>query len=213
MYTSLVAHDSTLLLVALYTSSTMAESKNTKKTTFIDMIVAAIGNLKEKNGSSTQAIKKYLTTNYNVDTKKNAAFIRRALISGVEKKRLTRTKGTGASGTFKLNTEAAKAQVKKAKEAEKKKAQKVKEAAKKKSLKEKAAAKKKAQKEKAKKKKPVGDKKEKKASKKTKAPTKKVDKPKKATKKTPKKDAKKAKPTKKASTKKATKKTPKKAKK
>ena len=55
----------------------MAESKKTKKTPFIDMIVTAIENLKEKNGSSTQAIKKYLAVNYNVDTQKNAPSSRR----------------------------------------------------------------------------------------------------------------------------------------
>ena len=126
----------------------MPESKNVKKSTpsSIDMIIAAITNLKEKNGSSTQAIKKYIVANYNVDMDKTAPFIRKALKSGVEKKKLTQTKGTGASGKFKINNDSAKADAKKAKEAEKKKAQKEKEAAKKKALKEKAAAKKKAQK-------------------------------------------------------------------
>ena len=162
----------------------MAESKKKAPATHptcIDMIVAAIGNLKEKNGSSAQAIKKYIAANYNVDMEKLATHIRKALVTGVEKGKLVQTKGKGAAGSFKLNASAAKAdaKAKKAKEAAKKKAQKEKEAAKKKAQKEKAAAKKKAQKDKAKKKKPVGDKKKK-------ASTKKADKPKKkATKKTP----------------------------
>ena len=192
----------------LPSTTTMAESKKKAPATHpscIDMIVAAIGNLKEKNGSSTQAIKKYIAANYNVDMEKLATHIRKALVTGVEKGKLVQTKGKGAAGSFKLNASAQKADAKKAKEAAKKKAQKEKEAAKKKAQKEKAAAKKKAQKEKAKKKKPAGDKKKK-------ASTKKADKPKKkATKKTPTK-AKKAKPAKKTSDKKkATKKsTPKK---
>ena len=201
------------------TTTTMAESKKKAPATHpscIDMIVAAIGNLKEKNGSSAQAIKKYIASNYKVDTEKLAPHIRKAFVSGVEKGKLVQTKGKGAAGSFKLNAAADKAdaKAKKAKEAAKKKAQKEKEADKKKAQKEKAAAKKAALKEKSKKKKPVGDKKKK-------ASTKKADKPKKkATKKTPTK-TKKAKPAKKTSDKKkaakktATKKakTPKKAKK
>ena len=53
----------------LPSTTTMAESKKKAPATHpscIDMIVAAIGNLKEKNGSSAQAIKKYIAANYNV---------------------------------------------------------------------------------------------------------------------------------------------------
>lgn len=184
---------------------TMAESKKKAPATHppcIDMIVAAIGNLKEKNGSSAQAIKKYIAANYTVDIEKSSTHIKKAFVAGVEKKKLIQTKGKGASGSFKLNVAAEKAdaKAKKVKEAAKKKAQKEKDAAKKVAQKEKAAAKKKAQKEKSKKK-PAADKKSKTATKKTEKPKKKT------TKKTPtKKDAKKAKPAKKTATKKAVKK-------
>nr|XP_002738506.1 PREDICTED: histone H1E-like [Saccoglossus kowalevskii] len=69
----------------------------------IDMIVAAITNLKERNGSSLQAIKKYIGANYKVDVEKITPFVRRCLKSGVTSGKLVQTKGKGASGSFKLN--------------------------------------------------------------------------------------------------------------
>merc|ERR1711981_1255186 len=76
-------------------------SKSTHPTTAV-MVKAAIKNLKDKSGSSFVAIKKYIATNYKVDVVKLAPHIRKALKSGVEKKTLLRTKGTGANGSFKL---------------------------------------------------------------------------------------------------------------
>ena len=67
-----------------------------------DMIKAAIKALKERNGSSAQAIKKYIAANYKCDVVKLAPFIRKALRTGVEKGTLVQTKGVGASGSFKL---------------------------------------------------------------------------------------------------------------
>ncbi|TRY78338.1 hypothetical protein TCAL_12415 [Tigriopus californicus] len=66
------------------------------------MVMAAIKALKERNGSSLPAIKKYIAANYKVDVVKNAHFIKKALKSLVEKKKLVQTKGAGASGSFKL---------------------------------------------------------------------------------------------------------------
>ena len=66
------------------------------------MVVAAIKALKERNGSSLPAIKKYIAANYKVDTVKLAPFIKKALKSMVEKKVLIQTKGKGASGSFKV---------------------------------------------------------------------------------------------------------------
>ena len=97
------------------------------------MVVAAIKALKERNGSSLAAIKKYIAANYKVDAAKIAPFIRKAIKSLVEKKKITQTKGTGASGSFKINAAA--------KEAKKPAAKKPK-AKKPKSPKKKAAAKK-----------------------------------------------------------------------
>ena len=66
-----------------------------------DMIAAAITSLKERNGSSRQAISKYIRANYkvgdNVDTQ-----LKLSLKRGVTAGRLVHTKGTGASGSFKL---------------------------------------------------------------------------------------------------------------
>merc|ERR1712154_97215 len=66
------------------------------------MVKAAIEGLKERKGSSLVAIKKYIATNYKIDPSKHSHFIKKALTSGVEKKTIVQTKGTGASGSFKL---------------------------------------------------------------------------------------------------------------
>merc|ERR1712141_821294 len=66
------------------------------------MVKAAIEGLKETKGSSLVAIKKYIATNYKIDPSKHSHFIKKALTSGVEKKTIVQTKGTGASGSFKL---------------------------------------------------------------------------------------------------------------
>merc|ERR1712119_159054 len=73
------------------------------------MVKAAIEGLKERKGSSLVAIKKYIATNYKIDPSKHSHFIKKALTSGVEKKTIVQTQGTGASGSFKL----AKVEVKK----------------------------------------------------------------------------------------------------
>lgn len=67
-----------------------------------DMVLAAIKNLKERGGSSLQAIKKYIAANYKVDAEKLAPFIRKCLKSAVASGTLVQTKGKGASGSFKL---------------------------------------------------------------------------------------------------------------
>ncbi|KAI5793741.1 histone H1 [Peziza echinospora] len=68
--------------------------------TYRDMIADAISTLKERNGSSRQAIKKYIQSNFkdlkNFDTQFNAALRR-----GVEKGDFVQPKGP--SGTVKLN--------------------------------------------------------------------------------------------------------------
>ncbi|XP_055550422.1 histone H1-like [Wyeomyia smithii] len=73
-----------------------------------DMVLAAIKTLKERNGSSLQAIKKYIAANYKCDVAKLAPFLKKALKSGVEKGKLVQTKGTGASGSFKVKADAKK---------------------------------------------------------------------------------------------------------
>ncbi|XP_058839160.1 histone H1A-like [Topomyia yanbarensis] len=73
-----------------------------------EMVLAAIRTLKERSGSSLQAIKKYIAVNYMCDVARLAPFIRKALKTGVEKGNITQTKGTGASGSFKVTVEAKK---------------------------------------------------------------------------------------------------------
>merc|ERR1712226_131647 len=89
------------------------------------MVKAAIKALKERNGSSLPAIKKYIAANYKYDVVKNARFINKALKGMSEKGVLTKVKGS-----FKLSA--------KAKEEKKPKKPKAKKA---KSPKKKAAAK------------------------------------------------------------------------
>ena len=77
--------------------------------TYIDMVTAAIDALKERNGSSRQAIAKYILANYKVDPVSMKTHLCIALKRGVDSEKLVQPKGTGARGSFKLNRAAAKA--------------------------------------------------------------------------------------------------------
>ncbi|XP_045477919.1 histone H1B-like [Harmonia axyridis] len=66
------------------------------------MVNNAIKDLKERSGSSLQAIKKFIAPNYKVDSEKLAPFIKKYLKSAVQSGSLVQTKGKGASGSFKL---------------------------------------------------------------------------------------------------------------
>ena len=76
-------------------------AKKSEHPTFAVMIAAAITSLKERKGSSKQAIEKYVCANYKVGPKYNSHF-KMALKRGVENGALVQTKGVGASGSFKL---------------------------------------------------------------------------------------------------------------
>jgi len=67
-----------------------------------EMVVNAIKSLKERGGSSLQAIKKYIAANYKVDSEKLSPFIKKYLKAAVASGELVQTKGKGASGSFKL---------------------------------------------------------------------------------------------------------------
>lgn len=67
------------------------------------MVTASISALKERGGSSLQAIKKYMSANYKVDVEKLSPFIRKYLKSAVAAGALVQTKGKGATGSFKLS--------------------------------------------------------------------------------------------------------------
>lgn len=84
-----------------------AEKKTPKKKVpadhpkYVDMITAAIGSLKERSGSSRQAILKYVTVNYKVSDSAST-HVKLALKRGVAGGALKQVKGSGASGSFKL---------------------------------------------------------------------------------------------------------------
>ena len=81
---------------------------------FSVMIAAAIGALKERSGSSRQAILKYIKANYKVGEHADS-HLKLALKRGVAAGALKHTKGTGASGSFKVGEKAKPAVAKKAK--------------------------------------------------------------------------------------------------
>ena len=156
---------------------------------YSEMVKKAITSLKERGGSSRQAILKYIMTNFNVgkDQKAVNSRLKVALKNGVKSKALKQAKGTGASGSFRIgeSTKPAKKPVaKKAKKPKAAKPKKAKKTATKKPAGEKKAAKPKAKKPKAAKK--PAAKKAAKPKKAAKSPKKKTGKPK-AAKKTPKK--------------------------
>ena len=67
---------------------------------YSEMIAAAIGALKERSGSSRQAILKYVSANYKVSDGAGT-HVKLALKRGVAGGALKQVKGTGASGSFK----------------------------------------------------------------------------------------------------------------
>lgn len=80
---------------------------------YVEMIEAAIGSLKERKGSSRQAILKYVQANYKVGDGAST-HVKLALKRGVASSALKQIKGTGASGSFKLAEKVKKAPAKKA---------------------------------------------------------------------------------------------------
>ena len=71
---------------------------------YSDMVGKAIAALKERGGSSRQAILKYIMANFNVgkDAKTVNVHLKLSLRAGVKNKSLKQSKGTGASGSFKI---------------------------------------------------------------------------------------------------------------
>ena len=98
------------VIIKMSSTTTPKKAKATKPKAppahpkYIDMVKAAIGSLKDKSGSSKAAILKYITANYKVgdNVKMVNTHLRTALKTGVTKGFLKQTKGTGASGSFKL---------------------------------------------------------------------------------------------------------------
>ena len=69
---------------------------------YSEMVISAITALKERTGSSRQAILKYIIATYNLDEKAATTHVRRALVQGVVKGLLKQVKGTGANGSFRV---------------------------------------------------------------------------------------------------------------
>ena len=90
---------------------------------YSEMIKAAIVGLKERGGSSRQAIEKYIKANYKVG--EVGPHLKTALKRGVAGGKLVHTKGVGASGSFKVPKEEKKAPKKPAKKLKKPAAKKV----------------------------------------------------------------------------------------
>jgi hypothetical protein len=76
---------------------------------YTEMIAAAVGSLKERGGSSRQAILKYIVKHYNVgkDERVVNQHLKMALRAGVKKGALKQSKGSGASGSFRLGDKVA----------------------------------------------------------------------------------------------------------
>ena len=100
-----------VLRIAIAMSSPAAKKTGEKKKAgpkkpadhpkYEDMIKAAIAALKERSGSSRQAILKYVQSNYKVSDGANT-HVKLALKRGVASGALKQVKGTGASGSFKV---------------------------------------------------------------------------------------------------------------
>ena len=118
---------------------TSAKKKPAEHPPYADMIKAALLALKERNGSSRQAIEKYIKANYKVG--EVSSHLKMALKRGATSGKFVHTKGVGASGSFKLAKEGMKEKKPMKKPAAKKPAAKPKKPAAKKTAKKPAAKK------------------------------------------------------------------------
>merc|ERR1711988_1792594 len=99
--------------ISSLTTTMTADAAKTKKVAkpkapaahpkYSEMIAAAIGALKDRTGSSRQAILKYICANYKVDAAKAGQHLRMALKAGIKKGTLKMAKESGkGAGCFKL---------------------------------------------------------------------------------------------------------------
>jgi histone H1/5 len=77
---------------------------------YSEMVKQALMALKERGGSSRQAVLKYIMANFNVgkDEAIVNSHLKMALRAGVKNSTLKQSKGTGATGSFRLGAEASK---------------------------------------------------------------------------------------------------------
>lgn len=82
-------------------------SEGTKSSPSVnELILRAVSESKERNGVSLPALKKFLIAS-GYDVEKNKARVKIAVRSLVTKGAMVQTRGTGASGSFKMNKQAA----------------------------------------------------------------------------------------------------------
>jgi len=80
---------------------------------YSEMIKAALKSLNDRGGSSRAAILKFVLANYSLDPAQANQHLKIALKNGVKSKFFKQTKGSGASGSFKLAAAGEKTKVKK----------------------------------------------------------------------------------------------------
>ena len=83
-------------------SSKRPSAKKAEHPTYREMISSALGEMKERKGTSRQKIQKYIADTYKLDLTASNSHLKRALTSGVTKGAFLQTTGKGASGSFKL---------------------------------------------------------------------------------------------------------------
>ena len=79
-------------------SKTAASKETVKKAehpTYFDMVAAAITSMKDRRGSSRQAIRKYILENYKVDSVKMTVPLRLSLRNGLAKGKLCYARKSG----------------------------------------------------------------------------------------------------------------------
>ncbi|KAK2182131.1 hypothetical protein NP493_365g00033 [Ridgeia piscesae] len=83
---------------------------------YTEMIAAALGSLKDRGGSSRQAVLKYIVAHYNVgkDERVVNQHLKMALRAGAKNGTLKQAKGTGAAGSFRIGEKKAAAKKPKA---------------------------------------------------------------------------------------------------
>ncbi|XP_046856698.1 histone H5-like [Xenia sp. Carnegie-2017] len=82
-------------------SAEKKKAKPAEHPKYLEMIVEAIKSLKERGGSSRQAIEKYIRAHYKIGDS-GSVHVKLALKKGVLSGALSQPKGTGASGSFKI---------------------------------------------------------------------------------------------------------------
>jgi histone H1/5 len=89
---------------------TSAVKKPADHPKYSEMVKQALASLKERGGSSRQAVLKYIMKNFKVGSDENVVntHLKMALRAGVKNSSLKQSKGSGAAGSFRLGEEAKK---------------------------------------------------------------------------------------------------------